>query len=128
MVEDDRRGGLFRNDLMGLRQRHADAVGGVEQPEDGRVLRQIGAGAVAPRVALSALFGQPELAANPAMGVFGERLRRLHGESVLEIGFAVLAGRLQRLRALRRRRADGDDLQSDRIGRNPVVGLAQVVG
>src|SRR5262245_16282157 len=50
VVDDDRRGGLFRVDLELVGQRHADAAG-VEQPEDRLLVFQPGAGRVAEAVA-----------------------------------------------------------------------------
>ena len=47
MVENDRRSGLFGNQLVPLGQLDADEVGG-NDPEEGLVVLEIGTGRIAP--------------------------------------------------------------------------------
>ena len=60
VMNDDRRSRLFRHDLKRLGQLGAEDGCNVEQPPDERVLRQVGARPVPPRVALPALGGKAE--------------------------------------------------------------------
>ncbi len=67
VVDHDRRGRLLGHDLVGRGERRADRVLDVEQPPHDLVLREVGAGAVAPGVALPALVRQAQLRADAAV-------------------------------------------------------------
>src|SRR5581483_7217226 len=128
VVDHDRRRRLLRHDLVRGRQRRADRVLHFEQAPHDLVLREVGARAVPPAVALPALFGEPELAADAVVRVLGERFGRLHAEAVEEVRLAVVVARLQRFGAPRGFAPDGHDLQRDDVARAAVLRLAHVVG
>src|SRR5688572_33406769 len=72
---------------------------------------EVRTGAVAPRVALSAAGGDPQLGADPAMEPLGNRLGGFDGDAVHEIRLRVFARRLQFLEPAARLIANRHDLQ-----------------
>ena len=111
MVHDHRRRALLGDELERGRQLHSERLFRRQQLEELRVILEIRTRAVAPRVALAATAGDPELATDAAMQPFRHRFRALDRESVLIERLAVLAGRLLPLEPARRLVADGDDLE-----------------
>ena len=106
-MDDDRRGALLGNELEGARQLHAELALGRQDLEQLRVILEVRAGAVAPRVALALTGRHAQLVANLAMHPLGDRFRRLDGEAVDVERFGVFVRRLQLLEPLaspRRRR------------------------
>src|SRR6202042_440705 len=91
------------------------------------MLLEIRARSVAPRVALSAIGVEPELAANVAVRPFRERFGCLNREAVEKIRLAVVPCSLQLLDAPPGVIADRDDLQRHDIARRSVFRLAPVV-
>src|SRR2546428_7910349 len=67
VVDDDGRGRRLGHQLVSGGEGHADAPLGLEQLEQLRLVGQVGARAVAERVALAALRLEAELAADPAV-------------------------------------------------------------
>ena len=82
-----------------------------QQLEELRVILEIGARAVAPRVALPTTARNAELAPDAAMQPFSDRFRALDRETVLIECLAVLAGGLLPLEPARRLVAHRDDLE-----------------
>src|SRR5919109_1198154 len=81
VVDDDRRGALLRYELERLGQRDADLLGRQNREELG-VLLQVGAGRVAPRVALALLAREPKPLPDDPVGIFGQRLRQRDAQTV----------------------------------------------
>ena len=82
--------------------------------EELRVILEIGARAVAPRVALALTGRHAEVVAHLAMHPLGDGFGGFDRDAVDVERFGVLAGVLQRLEALRRLVADGHDLERRR--------------
>src|SRR5687768_8044619 len=127
MVHDHGGGALLGDELVRRRQLHPERVLGGKEPEQLRMILEVGTRAIAPRVSLAAPRGDAELAADAAMEPLGHGFRALHGETVLVERLAVLARRLLALESTSRLVADRDDLESDDVD-VAAVGGAEVVG
>src|ERR1043166_3462957 len=100
MMDDDRRGALLRYQLEGGRELHAELALGGHDLEQLRVIFEIGAGAVAPGVALALARRNAEVVAHLAVHPLGDGFGCLDREAVYVKRFGVFAGGLQRLEAL----------------------------
>lgn len=116
VMDDDRRSGLFRDQLVGGGEGHAEfGLNGGQEFKDLAVVFELGDGRIAPRVAFALPFAEAEFATDVAMQIFGGRFGSLHGEPMREIGFGVIALRLQRVEAPGGFLPDGHDLEGDHI-------------
>src|SRR3954463_3491336 len=82
-VHDPRRRALLGDELERRRQLHPERFFRGQQPEELRVILEIGAGTVAPRVTLAAAARDAELALDAAVQPLRHRFRALHRETVL---------------------------------------------
>src|SRR6187431_1744496 len=83
VMHDHGGGALLRDQLERRGELHAERLLGGEQLEQLRVVLEVRARAVAPRVPLAASARYAELAADPAVQPLGYRLRALDGDAVL---------------------------------------------
>ena len=132
MVDDDRRRALLGHELERGRQLHPKLALRRQQLEHRRVILEIGARAIAPRIALAASTGDAELAPQAAVQPLRQRLRRFHGEPVQIERLGVLARRLQLVESARRfipnrHELQGHDVDVRRVGRAEVIGDAQTL-
>ena len=104
MMDDDRRRALLGNELERARQLHAELAFRRQDLEQLRVILEIGARAVAPRIALALSGGHAELVTNRAMHPFGDRFR----------GFDRECRARRTLRCIRRRSATSESAPSPR--------------
>src|SRR5437763_580488 len=111
MVHDDRRRALFRHELERARELHAQLALGRKNLEELPVVLQVGAGAVAPRVALALSGGNAKLVARMAVRPFGDGFGGLHRDAVHIERFGVFAVRLKLLEQLARGVPDGHHLK-----------------
>src|SRR6476661_64920 len=125
VVHDHRGRALLGDELERRRQLHPERLFRRQQLEELRVILEIRARAVAPRVALPTTARNAELAPDAAMQPFSDRFRALDREPVLVERFAVLTSRLLPLKAACRLVAHRDDLECHDIdvatGRRPEV-------
>src|SRR5207302_8940847 len=121
---------LLRNQLVRRRQLHAELALHRQDLEERAVILEVGAGAIAPRIPLAAARGNSELVTDATMAPLGDRFRRLDGETVGVVRFAVFPGCLESLESARRFVSDRHDLEAHhvhvaRLARAEVVGDAE---
>src|SRR6478752_4403114 len=82
MMHDDRRRALLGDQLEGARQFHTELAFRRQNLEQLRVVLEVRAGPVTPRVAFALSRRHPELVTRATVHPLGDRLRRLDGEPV----------------------------------------------
>src|SRR6185503_16181935 len=115
MMHDDRRGALLGDQLKRARELHAELALGRQNLEQLGVILEVRTRTIAPRIPLALTRRHAQIVAELAMQPLGDCLSGFNAQAVHVKRFGVLVRALQRLEALVRFVADGDDLERDDV-------------
>jgi len=115
VVEDDCRSGLFRDQLEGGGEGHAQLFFGWQKIKDLAMVRQIRDRRIPPGIALALAGGNSQFAADVPMQVFGGGLGGLHGQPVEKVCLGIIVRGLKPVEALAGLPADRNHLEGDHV-------------